>query len=98
MTLPPTSNTEQENIIATCLSDMGLRYSQQTLFFPYTVDFYIEEINTVVEADGVYGHLSKRDRKRDKVLSEKHKVETIIHIKETTKVKIKEVLCQELNK
>ena len=58
--------TLQENIIADCLSEFGLRYEEQYNFWPYTVDFYIPEIKWILEADGKYGHLQKRDKKRDK--------------------------------
>ena len=98
MNLPPRDYTAQENIIADYLSEFGLRYADQYEFYPYTVDFFIPELNVVIEADGKYGHFKKRDRKRDRFLSEQDGVEHIIHIKETTKVKIKDVLWQELNK
>ena len=98
MTLPPTSNTEQEIIIAEYLSELGFRYTQQEFFPPYKVDFYIEEINTAIEADGVYGHLSKRDKARDKVLMDKYNIDVVIHIKEKTKPTIQKALWQELNK
>ena len=52
----------------------------------------------VIEADGVYGHLSKRDAMRDEVLLLLEDIEYIIHIKEKTQEKIKEKLWLELNK
>ena len=52
----------------------------------------------VIEADGQYGHLRKRDRKRDLFLLEQIEVQYIIHIKETTKAKIKDEVWQELDK
>ena len=58
MNLPPRDYTDQENLIADCLSKFGMRYDQQVYYHPYIVDFYIPEIKMVVEADGVYGHLS----------------------------------------
>ena len=96
----PRDYTPQENIIAEYLSEWGLRYETQASFPPYTVDFYIPEISMVIEADGVYGHLSSRDRKRDDHLLSIYNddVHTIMHCKETTKRKIKEFLWQELNK
>ena len=96
--IKPRDYTEQENIIAECLSEFGLRYEQQYDFYPYTVDFYIAEINMVIEADGVYGHLSKREDKRDYNLVNVYGVPHVVHIKETTKGEIKEILWQELNK
>mgnify|MGYP003132535268 FL=1 len=98
MNLPPRDYTEQEQIIARCLDEFGLRYEQQAYYHPYIIDFYIPEIKMAVEADGVYGHLSKRDRKRDKDLLSLEDIEYIIHIKETTLEKIRELLWQELTK
>ena len=82
MTLPR-DYTKQEKLVEQCLDVTGLRYDNQVEFGKYTVDFYIDEIKTVVEADGIYGHLKKRDRKRDAELY-KLGVEHIIHIKEKT--------------
>ena len=98
MNLPPRDYTDQENIIAGYLSEFGLRYTEQYGFYPYTVDFFIPELNMIIEADGKYGHFKKRDQKRDQFLLEQGEIEHIIHIKERTKVKIKDVLWQELNK
>ena len=78
----PTDYTKQENIIAECLSTFGMRYDQQYDFYPYTVDFFIADIRMVIEADGVYGHLRKRD----------------VIIIGTTKQEIEEELWQGLNK
>ena len=98
MNLPPRDYTQQERLVAECLEDFGLRYEQQYDFFPYTVDFYIPEINMVVEADGKYGHLSKRDMKRDFSLLNKHEVSYILHIRYFTRERIKQTLWQGLNK
>mgnify|MGYP003651962337 FL=1 len=98
MNLPPKDYTKQENIIADCLSEIGLRYVEQYDFFPYTVDFFVPELNMVIEADGVMGHLKKRDAKRDMFLSTHHEVEYVLHINETTKKRIKDTLWQGLNK
>ena len=93
----PKDYTKQEDIIADCLSEFGMRYAQQYSFFPYTVDFYLPEINMVIEADGIYGHLKKRDIKRDMDLVNKYKVEHILHIEDKKKEQIKETLWQGLN-
>ena len=98
MNLPPRDFTEQELIIAKCLDEFGLRYDEQVYYHPYIVDFYIPEIKMVVEADGIYGHLSKRDTQRDKELLLLEDIEYIIHIKEKTQEKVKEKLWLELNK
>jgi len=98
MTILPKDYTAQENLIAECLSEYGLRYDQQYEFWPYTADFYIPELKMVIEADGRFGHLRKNDAKRDKVLLQVEEIEYVIHIQETTKETIKEILWQELNK
>ena len=97
MTLPK-DYTQQENIIAECLSDFGLRYEQQADFYPYSPDFYIPEIKMIIEADGKYGHLRKRDIKRDIFLVEQEGVDDVLHIRDVTKLKIKDTLWQELSK
>ena len=94
----PRDHTAQENIIEEYLSEWGLRYEAQASFPPYTVDFYIPELSMVIEADGVYGHLSKRDRIRDRNLIQTGDIQIVLHCKETTKSKIKEFLWLELNK
>tara|TARA_R110002110_G_scaffold329864_3_gene541236 strand:+ start:482 stop:823 length:342 start_codon:yes stop_codon:yes gene_type:complete len=94
----PKDYTQQENFIADYLSEFGFRYDQQVVFAPYTVDFYIPELCMVIEADGIYGHFRKRDAKRDDFLSEQAGIDYVVHIKESTKEKIKEILWQELNK
>jgi len=98
MNLLPRDYTKQENLIAECLDSFGLRYEQQYDFFPYTVDFYIPDINMVIEADGKYGHLSKRDVKRDVALVNIHEVLYILHIRDFTKERIKDTLWLGLNK
>ena len=94
----PKDYTKQENIIANCLTEFGLRYSEQYEFFPYTVDFFVSELKMVIEADGKYGHLQKRDKKRDEFLLNKKEILYIVHVKDFTKTSIKETLWLELNK
>ena len=94
----PKDYTAQENIIADCLSEFGLRYDQQYPFFTYTVDFWVPELNMVLEADGVYGHLKKRDAARDMELMGHNSIEWVLHITKTTKQEIKEELWLALNK
>ena len=98
MNLLPKDYTDQENIIADCLSEFGLRYEQQQSFWPYTVDFYIPELKLVIEADGKHGHLRRNDAKRDIVLFKLEEVEYILHIRKFTKEGIKDILWQGLNK
>ena len=94
----PRDHTAQENIIEEYLSEWGLRYEAKASVPPYTVDFYIPELSMVIEADGGYGHLSKRDRIRDRNLIQTGDIQIVLHCKETTKSKIKEFLWRELNK
>ena len=100
MQLPPKDYTAQENLIAKCLSNFGVRYDQQYEFFPYTVDFFLPELDMIIEADGIHGHLNKRDSKRDFALKttyssqEKH----VIHIKDVTYSKISAALDEALEK
>ena len=97
MNLPPKDYTEQENIIAECLSEFGLRYEQQADFAPYSPDFYIPELGMIIEADGKYGHLRKKDAERDARLSKQEDVQCILHVRESTKEKIKETLMKRFN-
>ena len=79
--------TPQEVKIANYLTELGLRWEPQREFGKYTVDFWIDEIKTVIEADGVYGHFAKKDRERDAFLMESG-VRVVHHIKSE---KIKEI-------
>ena len=90
----PKDYTKQENIIAEILSEFGLRYDQQVPINQYTADFYIAELGLVIEADGVYGHLRKRDATRDAEIMRIFGIANILHVKETTKQSIREVLCR----
>ena len=96
--MKPRDFTVQENTIAEVLSDLGLRYEQQYSIGSRTVDFYLHEMNSVIEADGVYGHLRKADRKRDSELVSLG-ISNIYHIRDLTKPDILETLvgifCQE---
>ena len=50
----------------------------------------------VIEADGIYGHLQKRDTKRDADLMRIYGIENILHIKDSTKEGVENTLCQVL--
>ena len=76
--------TVQENYVAEILTELGLRYAQQYSIGSRTVDFYLPEMNSVIEADGVYGHLRKADRQRDAELISLG-VDDIFHVRDTTK-------------
>ena len=92
----PRDYTKQENIIADTLSEFGLRYDQQVPIDKYTADFYVAEIGLVIEADGVYGHLRKRDAFRDSEIMRVFGIENILHIHDNTKEGVRETLCQAL--
>jgi len=98
MNILPTDYTTQENAIAECLSDFGLRYEQQADFPPYKPDFYIPEIKMIIEADGKYGHLRRRDVKRDIALSKHTDVEYILHVRAFTKQRIHDTIMASLTK
>ena len=83
--------TKQEQVVAQVISDLGLRYEQQYTVGPYTVDFYLPELQIVIEADGVYGHFRRSDAKRDAALNKYGFA--VIHIGEHSKAKIKQILC-----
>ena len=93
----PKDYTTQEQLIADELSELGLRYDQQVEVYPYTVDFFIPELGMIIEADGIYGHLRKRDVKRDADLMRIFGIENILHVKDSTKEGVKDTLCQALN-
>ena len=88
--LLPRDYTKQENIIAEILSNFGLRYDQQVEFLNYSVDFYVPELNMVIEADGVYGHLKKADKIRDDNLLALEDINSVIHISSSTKTSVLE--------
>ena len=96
--MKPRDFTVQENYIAEILTDLGLRYERQYSIGSRTVDFYLPEMKSVIEADGVYGHLRKADRKRDSELVSLG-ICDIYHVRDLTKPNILETLvglfCQE---
>ena len=98
MNLPPKDHTPQEQIIAGILNEFGIRYDQGNYFMKYVVDFWIPELNMIIEADGVYGHYKSRDVKRDMDLMQLPAVDYIVHIEETTYTEIRERLWQVLLK
>ena len=98
MNLPPKDNTPQEKAIEKILDEFGLRYDTQYFFVQYIVDFWVPEMNMVIEADGIYGHLKKRDVKRDMELMAIPAIHNILHVKDTSYTEIKETIWQSLNK
>lgn len=98
MNLPPKDNTPQEIIISKVLDEFWLRYDTQHFFLQFIVDFWIPELGMIIEADGVYGHLKKRDMKRDMALMNVPQVKNILHVKDTQYEQIKETIWQALNR
>ena len=94
----PRDYTKQENTIAEVLSELGFRYDQQVPIGGYIVDFFVPELGMIVEADGIYGHLKKRDIRRDADLMRIYGVLNILHIKENSKVGVRDTLWQALNR
>tara|TARA_Y100000310_G_scaffold341182_1_gene439528 strand:+ start:16889 stop:17191 length:303 start_codon:yes stop_codon:yes gene_type:complete len=84
----PRDFTTQEQLFAKVLDKFGIRYEQQVVFNQYTVDFFVSELNAVIEADGVFGHLRKADRQRDQALLEFSDVDYVFHISEKTEKEI----------
>ncbi len=95
--MPYRHGTKQEKLIERCIEELGLRYLTQASFGKYDVDFLLTELDIVVEADGPFGHLAKRDAKRDQDLKDMGVVE-VWHVREKTLQDIKERLWQELNR
>jgi very-short-patch-repair endonuclease len=98
LNLPHKDFTKQEQTIASVLDELGLRYVQQEQFFNYFVDFWLPELLMVVEADGMYGHFGKREKKRNEALLTVNVIDHVLHIKATSKKEIKEILCKEIDK
>ena len=95
--MPYRNGTKQEKLVQRCIEELGLRYVEQAKFGQYEVDFLLTELDVVVEADGPFGHLAKRDARRDKELIDMGVAE-VWHLKEKTLQDIKERLWQELNR
>ena len=85
-------DTPQERLVADALAELGLRYNEQQQFGKYIVDFWLPEINVVVEADGPHGHYKKRDLKRDSDLYAEHDINLIMHIVSDDLDTIKQIL------
>ena len=95
--MPYRNGTTQEKLVQRCIEELGLRYVEQAKFGQYEVDFLLTELDVVVEADGPFGHLAKRDARRDQDLIDMGIAE-VWHFREKTLQDIKERLCQELNR
>lgn len=63
--MPYKDDTPQEKLLKRVIEENGLLYEYQVHMGQYTIDFFLPELDVIIEADGVFGHLNKRDRKRD---------------------------------
>jgi very-short-patch-repair endonuclease len=99
MRQPYKDDTKQERLVADALEECGYAFMIQCDWFkPYIVDFYLPELGMVVEADGHYGHFSKRDKQRDLDLQNSSMVEYVLHVTGTNLKDIKEELWLGLEK
>ena len=94
----PRDYTKQEIVIAQVLSEIGLRYDTQVQVSKYIADFFVPELGMIIEADGIYGHLKKRDIRRDADLMRIYGVENILHINDNSKTGVRDTLWQALNR
>ena len=98
--LLPKDFTQQEKTVGSCLSRLGFRFMEQFNILNYTVDFWVPELNMVIEADGKVGHLRKADAKRDAALleSEDPIVQYVVHVTKISTEDNMEELCQVFDK
>jgi len=82
--MPYRDNTPQEKLLKRVIEESGLSYEYQVHVDPYTLDFYIPELHVAVEADGVFGHLQKKDAERTDWLRTHLKEMRVWRIKEQT--------------
>jgi very-short-patch-repair endonuclease len=92
----PKDFTPQELLIMSVLDEIGLRYAPQYTIGTRWADFFIAELNAVIEADGVYGHLRRADRKRDAEILAAG-IEHVFHVDAKTRPRIKEQIWEFLN-
>jgi very-short-patch-repair endonuclease len=81
--VPYRDNTPQEKLLKKVIEENGLLYEYQVRMGQYTIDFFLPELDVIIEADGVFGHLNKRDRKRDADLGDMG-YSLVWHLKEQT--------------
>ena len=98
--MPHKDFTPQEELTADILTEYGIRFIQQWSVpsTNYTADFYIPELNRVLECDGAIGHLRKADAKRTEVILQKatDEVKQVARVDAMTKSKLKEQVWQVL--
>lgn len=65
--------------MAELLDTAGISYEWQHRIGRYVVDFYLPDVNAVIEVDGVYWHPNGPDERRDSYLRHKG-VSAIYHV------------------
>ena len=94
---PPKDFTNQENILADILSELGIRYERQYQVGKYILDFFLPEPEQIcIEADGpTLNHYGKKAKKRDQDLLDMG-VLKVIHLKSQTRQRLKDELLEKL--
>jgi very-short-patch-repair endonuclease len=54
--------TDIERIMGRALRDAKVKYVEQQRVGPYYADFYLPELNVIVEVDGEYWHRGREDK------------------------------------
>lgn len=71
------SESPIEQMVAVALYKLGIRFRQQEPFPPYFADFYLPEVNLIIECDGASFHADKeKDDARDAAILERYGVKT----------------------
>jgi len=98
--MPHKDFTPQEELTADILTEYGIRFVQQwdVPYTNYIADFYIPELQMVLECDGAIGHLRKADDKRTEMILSKavDEVKRVSRVDAMTKSKLKEQIWQVL--
>ena len=98
--MPYKDFTPQEELTADILTEYGIRFVQQwdVPYTNYIADFYIPELQMVLECDGAIGHLRKADEKRTEMILRKavDEVKQVSRVDAVTKNKLKEQIWQVL--
>jgi very-short-patch-repair endonuclease len=65
-------------MVAVTLYKLNIEFRQQEPFCPYFADFFLPEVNLIIECDGAEFHLDKeKDARRDAYILANHGVRTI---------------------
>lgn len=95
--------TNKQIEINNWINEIGFQTEMEKVFGKYCVDFYLPELNWVIELDG-FGHWPKKEKKRDDYLCTNFGIDDIIHIeykkakKEYVEQIIKEAIVRKYGK